>query len=234
MSDKIYPIAEIFYSIQGEGAQSGTPMVFVRLAGCTVGKPYTKEEKHTQGLEIFQNKCTSWSGQTFACDTDYRIAMKLSVDEILTTIKQEGGDCKWVSLTGGEPLMHDLQQLVTALCSADYSIHVETSGTIPLTVELNHILNAVDYLVVSPKFPLIPEYKDIADEFRLVVDQDFTWESLPDFLRDAEAFLPTMYISPVNGLKSLTESNMQKCVEIAKAHPLVKVSLQIHKLLGVR
>lgn len=234
MSDKMYPVAEIFYSIQGEGAQSGTPMVFVRLAGCTVGKPFTQEEKKTQGLEIFQTKCTAWNGQQFACDTDYRLSKKMSVAEILTEVQSLSMDCKWVSITGGEPLMHDLQDLLEELYTKGYYVHVETSGTIALTAELQRILQTVNYLVVSPKYPLIKEYAEITDEFRVVVDEAFTWDSLPDFLKNADDNIINLYISPVNGLNTITDANVQKCVEIAKEHPSVKISLQIHKLLGVR
>lgn len=234
MTNGVYPVSEIFYSIQGEGAQSGTPMIFLRLAGCTVGKPYTNEEKKTQGLEIFQNRCKIYDSREFPCDTDYRCHSKMTIEEILQSIKNEHPKCKWVSITGGEPLMHDLTELLEALHSNWYYTHLETSGTIPISVELQRNLETINYIVVSPKFPFLDEYINIADEFRVLVDQDFNWDSLPDVLKNPEENFVNLYISPVNGVKSITESNVKKCLDIIRDHPEVMVSLQVHKIMGVR
>lgn len=229
-----YPISEIFYSVQGEGSQSGTPMVFVRLAGCTVGKAYTSEYKKQHGLEIFQNCCKIYDGREFSCDTDYRAKMKLSVEEIIVKIKEANPTCKWVSITGGEPLMHNLFPLVHMLHLGDYKIHLETSGTIPLSDSFKHV-GMFDYIVVSPKFPFIDEYLDYIDEVRLLVDENFDWNNVPESIRNnaADEFI-LVYISPVNTCNSIDMKNAEKCVQLVKDHPYLKISLQIHKLLGVR
>jgi len=71
-------LAEIFYSVQGEGTWTGTPAVFVRLAGCNLSCSF--------------------------CDTDYSLKFIASVDEVVARVRAEGGDCPMVILTGGEPL----------------------------------------------------------------------------------------------------------------------------------
>src|SRR4051812_2738266 len=95
-----YPISEIFTSPQGEGLYTGMMMTFIRLAGCSVGRPYPKEKyvvlphcefkciggdpdmghgpncayaKSTHVLPIYTEQCTLYDGRTFACDTDYRV-----------------------------------------------------------------------------------------------------------------------------------------------------------------
>ena len=86
-----YPIAPngILATIQGEGALLGVPMVFVRLAGCSVGCPQ--------------------------CDTDYHVAERLTVSEIRARVETVRGDASWVAVTGGEPADHDLAPLLQEL-----------------------------------------------------------------------------------------------------------------------
>src|SRR5579864_2811065 len=86
----IYPVAEIFQSIQGEGRWQGTPMTFIRLAGCTVGKPYSAEARKTLGLPIYVEKCCDVFGTGFPCDTDYRVKQRLTEGDIVRTKEVAG------------------------------------------------------------------------------------------------------------------------------------------------
>lgn len=97
-----YPIAEIFYSIQGEGRWLGKPMIFIRLAGCSVKSCHIRKE----------------------CDTDWSHGKSNELKEIVDIVRNLPG--KTVSITGGEPTDHDLNPLLEALDS--YDIHLETSG----------------------------------------------------------------------------------------------------------
>lgn len=97
-----YPIAEIFYSIQGEGRWVGRPMIFLRLAGCSVRKCHIRRE----------------------CDTDWRHGVSMTLANIVRRIQELPG--KVVSITGGEPTDHELTPLLNAL--DDYEIHLESSG----------------------------------------------------------------------------------------------------------
>jgi len=98
-------LAEIFYSIQGEGTWSGTPAVFVRLAGCNLACDF--------------------------CDTDYSLKFVAPVDEVVARVRKLGGDCPMVILTGGEPLaQRETLELIEALRRDGRRVHIESNGTI--------------------------------------------------------------------------------------------------------
>jgi organic radical activating enzyme len=98
-------LAEIFYSVQGEGAWTGTPAVFVRLAGCNLA-------------------CTF-------CDTDYAVKFIASIDDVVAEVRRIGGDCPRVILTGGEPLAQtEALALIDALRADGRRVHIESNGTI--------------------------------------------------------------------------------------------------------
>jgi 7-carboxy-7-deazaguanine synthase len=98
-------LAEIFYSLQGEGTWTGTPAVFVRLAGCNLACDF--------------------------CDTDYALKFIASVDDVVARVRAEGGDCPMVILTGGEPLAQaETPGLIAALRADGRRVHIESNGTI--------------------------------------------------------------------------------------------------------
>ena len=98
-------LAEIFYSIQGEGAWSGTPAVFVRLAGCNLSCDF--------------------------CDTDYSLKELASIDDVVARVRELGDDCPMVILTGGEPLAQsETPALIDALRRDGRRVHIESNGTI--------------------------------------------------------------------------------------------------------
>lgn len=98
-------LAEIFYSVQGEGTWTGTPAVFVRLAGCNLSCSF--------------------------CDTDYSLKFFATVDEVVARVRAEGGDCPMVILTGGEPLAQaETLALIAALRADGRRVHIESNGTL--------------------------------------------------------------------------------------------------------
>ena len=98
-------LSEIFYSIQGEGLWTGTPAVFVRLAGCNLACDF--------------------------CDTDYSTKFFAGVDETVERVRKASGDCPMVVLTGGEPLAQaETPQLIDALRRDGRRVHLESNGTI--------------------------------------------------------------------------------------------------------
>ena len=100
----VYRVNEIFYSLQGEGSFTGTPMVFVRFSGC--------------------NRACSF------CDTDFEKYAPLTAQEILAEVRRY--PAHRVVLTGGEPLLQTDAELINILHLAGYIIHIETNGTLPV------------------------------------------------------------------------------------------------------
>ncbi|HET6896258.1 MAG TPA: 7-carboxy-7-deazaguanine synthase QueE [Candidatus Baltobacteraceae bacterium] len=187
-------LAEIFYSIQGEGAYSGTPAVFVRLAGCNLSCDF--------------------------CDTDYSLKFFASVDEVVKRVRELGGDCPMVILTGGEPLaQRETLDLIDALRRDGRRVHIESNGTIYTE------LPADVWLCVSPKERADDRMISRANELKLIVDERVPEEWLAH-ANDAQVLL----LQP--------EGNKPKNVALAlayiKAHPArLRLSLQTHKLIGV-
>ena len=107
----MYRVNEIFYSLQGEGAFTGTPMIFVRFSGCNCA-------------------CTF-------CDTDFASFRNMTVDEIVKAVSEFPS--KRIVLTGGEPLLQVDDQLISALHKAGFTLHIETNGTLTAPPDLDWI-----------------------------------------------------------------------------------------------
>jgi 7-carboxy-7-deazaguanine synthase len=145
-------LAEIFYTLQGEGSFTGTPAVFVRLAGCNLACDF--------------------------CDTDYSLKFVASVDEVVRRVGEEGGDCPMVVITGGEPFaQRDTLALIAALRADGRRVHVESNGTIPVSAELPDDV----WLTVSPKERLDAGMARRANEAKLIVDRRVPREWLKHF-----------------------------------------------------
>jgi organic radical activating enzyme len=189
-------LAEIFFSVQGEGTWTGTPAVFVRLAGCNLNCRF--------------------------CDTDYSLKFFASVDEIVARVRELGGDCPMVILTGGEPLAQtETPALIEALRNDKRRVHVESNGTIATD------LPADVWLTVSPKERLAPTMAARANEVKLIVDRRVPREWLPAFAEPG----PTLFLQP-EGNKP---ENVALAIDAAKAEPArFRLSLQTHKFIGVR
>jgi 7-carboxy-7-deazaguanine synthase len=187
-------LAEIFYSIQGEGAFSGTPAVFVRLAGCNLSCDF--------------------------CDTDYSLKFFAGVDDVVARVREIGGNCPMVILTGGEPLaQRETLALIDALRRDGRRVHIESNGTIYAD------LPADVWLCVSPKERVDPRMAKRANEVKLIVD-----ERVPEEWLDLFSDKPLLLLQP-EGNKP---KNVTLALDYAKAHPeRFRLSLQTHKLIGV-
>jgi len=188
-------LAEIFYSVQGEGTWTGTPAVFVRLAGCNLNCRF--------------------------CDTDFSVRAFASVETIVAEVRALGGDCPMIVLTGGEPLAQvESSDLIAALRADGRRVHIESNGSIPVTL-------ADDvWLTVSPKERLHPAMAARANEVKLIVDGRVPDEWLAAFPRD----LPT-FLQPEGNKRA----NVELALEAAKARPeRLRLGLQTHKFIGIR
>jgi organic radical activating enzyme len=189
-------LAEIFYSVQGEGTWTGTPAVFVRLAGCNLNCRF--------------------------CDTDYSTKFFASVDAVVTRVRELGGDCPMIVLTGGEPFaQRESSALIDALRADGRRVHVESNGSIavPLPDDV--------WLTVSPKERLDAAMAGRANEVKLIVDGRVPDEWLTAFEGRA---IPT-FLQPEGNKRA----NIALALEAAKAAPgRFRLGLQTHKFIGVR
>jgi 7-carboxy-7-deazaguanine synthase len=186
-------LSEIFYSIQGEGTWTGTPAVFVRLAGCNLACDF--------------------------CDTDYSTKFFASAPEIVAMVRESGGDCPMVVLTGGEPLAQaETPALIEALRRDGRRVHIESNGTI--FTELPEDV----WLCVSPKERVDQRMAARANEAKLIVDRRVPEEHVALFAQK-----PTILLQP-EGNKP---ANVALALDYAKAHPQrFRLSLQTHKFIG--
>jgi len=145
----IVKISEIFFSAQGEGARSGVPAVFLRLAGCSLGCPFCDTPQALSGGEEMEI--------TDVLDAVFRLAPR--------------GEGTQVVITGGEPLEQDLGRLIVELGRAGYFLSVETNG-------IHYQDLAVDWWTVSPKpgngFRVHSRLRDKAEEVKIVVTPEVT------------------------------------------------------------
>jgi len=187
-------LTEIFYSVQGEGAFTGTPAVFVRLAGCNLSCSF--------------------------CDTDYSLKFVASSAQVVKMVRDAGGDCPMVILTGGEPLAQaGVLELIDALRNDGRRVHIESNGTIATQ------LPADVWLTVSPKERVDARMAARANEVKLIVDRRVPEEHLALFAQHAQILLQPEGNKP---------RNVEIALEYAKANPArFRLSLQTHKFIGV-
>ena len=194
------PIMEQFYTIQGEGAHQGKAAYFIRLGGCDVGCVWCDVKE-------------SWDANAHPL---------LSVEEILKDVLQYPQSI--AVITGGEPVMHNLDDLCATLQKNRIRTHLETSGSHPLS-------GAWDWICFSPKkfkAPL-PEYYDKANELKIIVynKHDLKW---------AESFAAQvngdchLFLQPEWGKE---DQMLPLIIDYVKANPKWRISLQVHKYINV-
>jgi 7-carboxy-7-deazaguanine synthase (Cx14CxxC type) len=211
-----YLVKEIFYSIQGEGFYAGRPAVFCRFAGCNLWSG--KEEDREDALCKF-------------CDTDFvgfdgtEGGKYESAPQLAKKIRQlwPQADVKlakpFVVCTGGEPLLQLDAQLITALHEEGFEIAVETNGTIIPTA-------GVDWICVSPKAG-IELLQLCGHELKLVFPQP---GAPPE--KYANLDFRHFFLQVLDGPQ--LDFNTKLVLKYCLAHPQWRISLQLHKILGVR
>ncbi len=212
-----YAVKEMFLTLQGEGMQAGRRAVFVRFAGCNLWNG--REEDRAQA------DCTF-------CDTDFvgmngdgggRFADAEALADAAAALWQQGleqsGVCAFVVLTGGEPLLQVDIALLEALRARNFEIAVETNGTIPAPP-------GIDWICVSPKAGTKVVQRS-GDELKLVWPQpEINPEAMEQW--DFRHFL----VQPMDG--SSQYDNRVAAMEFIFGHPCWRLSLQTHKLIGLR
>ena len=191
---------EHFYTIQGEGFHQGRAAYFIRLGGCDVGC-------------IWCDVKESWPAEGHPV---------LNIEEIVSTVKQSGTPL--AVITGGEPLMHNLDSLTTALQQQNIETNIETSGSSPLS-------GSWDWFCLSPKkfkAPL-PEILPVANELKVIVynSSDFTWGE--QFAAQVSGKCK-LYLQPE---WSRADKMTPLIVDYIKKNPKWELSLQLHKYINI-
>lgn len=209
-----YVVKEMFYSLQGEGAQVGRPAVFCRFAGCNLWNG--REGDRLRAICTF-------------CDTDFvrtdgldgaKFKSAADLATALVALWPTGrGGTPLVICTGGEPLLQLDDALVQALHQVGFEIAIETNGTIAPPPGL-------DWICVSPKAGA-PVVVEAGDELKLVFPQP---EAPPE--RFERAAFDHFWLQPMDGPR--LEANTRRAVEYCLEHPRWRLSIQTHKLLGIR
>ena len=210
-----YSVKEIYYTLQGEGAHTGRPAVFLRFAGCNL---WSGREEH-RGSAVCR-----------FCDTEFvgvdgpNGGKFVSADVLVQAVERqwpgsERGQ-RFVVCTGGEPLLQLDGELTSALHRAGFFIAVETNGTVPPP-------EGVDWLCVSPKGNA-EVVVEAGDELKLVFPQ-IEQEAQP--ARFERLAFEHFFLQPLDSPDR--EANTQAAIRYCLEHPQWRLSVQTHKFLGI-
>lgn len=210
----MYSVKEIYYTLQGEGAQAGRPAVFCRFAGCNLWS----------GREADREAATC----NF-CDTDFvgtdgpgggKFANADALAQSCRCVwRGNGRTPPFVVLTGGEPMLQVDEPLIVALHAKGFAIAIETNGTLPVP-------RAIDWICVSPKAGA-PFQQRSGDELKLVYPQSHLDPAQVEDLDFTHFLLQPMDEGPA------TSDKLRAAIDYCLAHPKWRLSLQTHKLLGI-
>lgn len=219
----MYRINELFYSLQGEGRNTGRAAVFIRFSGCNLRCPF--------------------------CDTDFSTYTEMTLDDILEAIRP-WRHCGFVVLTGGEPSLQTDDTLVDALHQEGFYIAMETNGThtVPKGIDWVTVSPKTGFVKNAPAIVVqkIDELKVIwgptpspslygGEEIPQVLK---TWSdklTTPLHNREGLGAGPLLYLQPCDiGDEECNREITRQCVEYIKEHPEWRLSLQTHKLINIR
>ena len=194
------PVMEHFYTLQGEGYHQGRAAYFIRLGGCDVGC-------------VWCDVKDSWDAEKHP---------KLTVESLKLKVKETPAEI--VVITGGEPLMHNLDELTSSLKAAGLQTNIETSGAYLLS-------GTWDWICLSPKKFKAPlsEILPLANELKVVVfsKSDFDWAET--YAKQVSSACK-LYLQPEWDKAAIVTPLI---IEYIKANPRWELSLQIHKYINV-
>ena len=208
----MYSVKEIFYTLQGEGAQAGRPAVFCRFAGCNLWSG--RESDRASAICRFCD--TDFVGTDGVLGAKYPTAESLATTIDAQWPKQRSH--KYVVFTGGEPLLQLDDALITAMHALGFEVAIETNGTLPVP-------GNIDWVCVSPKqgAELIVTK---GDEIKVVIPQQE--QELANY---AALDFRHFFLQPMDGPDK--QQNTRLAIETCKAYPQWNLSLQTHKLMQI-
>lgn len=208
---KKYAVKEIFYTLQGEGAHTGRPAIFLRFSGCNLWSG--REEDRHKAICKF-------------CDTDFwgtdgHNGGKYTAAELASFVNSlwpDGANHKYIVCTGGEPLLQVDSDIIKELHYYNFEIAVETNGTI-------EVPKGIDWVCMSPKANSDIVVKN-GNELKIVYPQ----KGLDP--KDFQALdFNHFYIQPMDSESQ--EENIIQSIIFCKENPVWKLSMQTHKILGI-
>ena len=209
-----YAVKEIFYSLQGEGAHAGTPAVFCRFAGCNLWSGLERD----RAAAVCQFCDTDFVGTDGAGGGKFTDADALA-NAVSACWKGNGGAQRFVVCTGGEPLLQLDAALIAALHARDFKVAVETNGTLKAP-------DGLDWICVSPKADAEQKLMR-GDELKLIYPQA---GAPPE--RFAGQDFRNFFLQPMDNEERL--ANTEAATAYCLVNPQWRLSLQTHKLIGIR
>jgi organic radical activating enzyme len=196
----VLPVVEEFFTLQGEGYQTGRAAYFIRLGGCDIG--------------------CSWCDSRFSWNPALHPMVETA--KLINHVLESGADS--VVVTGGEPLMWNLDLLCNGLKNKNISTFIETSGAYPLS-------GSWDWICLSPKKNMPPEDEmcRVADELKVIIQDttDFDWAEKHSRMVRQECRL---FLQPE---WSRFENIITEIVDYIKRNPKWRISLQVHKYMHI-
>jgi 7-carboxy-7-deazaguanine synthase len=252
---KTYRIKEIFDTLQGEGSRAGQRSVFVRFTGCNLWNGLAS------GRAKGKAECSLWCDSDFADGEKMTAAELIERMDALWPL-YAGYPKRWVVITGGEPLLQVDRHLLEALRSANWNIAVETNGTLNPRDDDGDIADLFDHITLSPKLEAGADRLHAPLMLRRCTDLKVVLPGTvkgPGWSEDGLRRLMQStshlyaYVQPQDpvethavGLTHLTggiqgphatslyETRLKECIDFVMKHPEWMLSLQTHKLIGVR
>jgi len=219
-----YKINEFFETIQGEGAFTGQPSIFIRLQGCPVACSWC-DTKHTWEIDLGQKvKVTD----ILAKAQESEHWAEFSIAQLLALVVEKGYQAKHIVITGGEPCMVDLTPLCLAFEEKGYSCQVETSGTFEINVSDSC------WVTVSPKVNMRGGYAILnsamlrANEIKHPVATEQHIDDLKVLLTEHKINNTPVYLQPISQKTRATELAIKTCIANNW-----RLSVQVHKYLGI-
>ena len=210
----MYSVKEIFYTLQGEGAQTGRPAVFCRFAGCNLWSG--REPDRASAVCRFCD--TDFVGTDGVLGAKYESAQALAATIDAQWPAASTSQRKYVVCTGGEPLLQLDEALIAALHERGFEVAIETNGTLAVPA-------GVDWVCVSPKQGSV-QVVNQGDEIKVVIPQ-----AEQDIERYTAMNFNYFFLQPMDGPDK--EKNTQLAITTCKQHPQWRLSIQTHKLLHI-
>lgn len=223
--ETLYKINEVFQSIQGEGAHTGVPSIFIRLQGCPVGCSWC-DTKHTWDIPPQLEQSPA---EVMAKTKESEHWFKATAGQLLALVRNEGYTAKHIILTGGEPCIYNLTQVTSLFIENGFTVQIETSGTFALKAHPD------TWVTVSPKINMRGGYEVReellagADEIKHPIAMEKHIEELDELIEPVN-LKPSclIYLQPISQQARATDLAVETCIKRNW-----RLSLQTHKFIGI-